>query len=133
MRADVQAWLSGWLTLILFIGVPLVTIATERSKKRAGRLIFAASLAATLMILSANDILWLFFDISSRPQYWTLNVLSVGAGIWFFRTLVQRLRDAGYAKGIAYLSCIPIANLLFFLFLLFPASKADVPAIKAFE
>ena len=133
MRADVLAWLSGWLTLIFLIGVPLITIATERSKKRAGRLVFAASLTAMLLLLSTSDILWLFFDVSNRPLHWTINVLSVCGAIWFFRVLVQRLRDAAYPKGLAYLSCIPIANLLFFVWLVFPPSKADAAAIRAFE
>src|SRR4029453_14502520 len=107
MRADVLAWLSDWLTLLLLIGVPLVTIATEHSGKRAGRWMFAASLVVMLLVLSTIDILWLFFDITIRPLNWMLTLMSIGAAIWFFRTLVQRLRDAGYPKGLAYISCIP--------------------------
>ena len=53
--------------------------------------------------------------------------------IWFYRLTVRRVRDTGHQKSVAYLACLPVVNIVFFLYLLFPSSKADVTAAKALE
>jgi len=85
------------------------------------------------VFLSLPDVLWLFFDIRADALDGAFFLAAIAITIWFYRLIVQRVRDAGQRKGIAYLACIPIANLLFFIYLLFPGTKADAPTIQVFE
>jgi hypothetical protein len=46
------------------------------------------------------------------------------------RLVSMRCRDAGYRPGLAYLGAVPVLQILFWLWLLFPGSKA-APALAS--
>lgn len=127
-----SVWNWGIL-IVLFVVFPVIIVATERSGKRAGRAKFAIGLLLVLALACLPDALWLFFDFRLEGLEGLLLVAGIALTIWFYRLIVQRTRDAGHSKTAAYLACVPVINLLIYVYLLFPASKADVPAIKAFE
>jgi len=62
-------------------------------------------------------------------------VMSVLIGIpgltALLRTVSARCRDAGYRPGIAYLGAIPLLQILFWVWLLFPRSVAEPQAATA--
>jgi hypothetical protein len=131
MMGSFSIW--HWLIVILIIASPAIVVATERSDKRSSRGKFAIALVIMFAVLSLRDIFYLFLDIDPSSVSGIFTLASIITAIWFYRVIVQRVRDAGFSKKIAYLSCIPIINLAFFLYLLFPGSKADAPTIQAFE
>jgi len=47
------------------------------------------------------------------------------------RLVSMRCRDAGYAKGVAYLGAVPLVQIFFILWLLFPKGSSSVQAANA--
>ena len=59
---------------------------------------------------------------SRRSTLLVAALTSLAVWIYFLRVLVQRVRDAGHRKSLAYLAVLPVLNLIFFIYLLFPSS-----------
>lgn len=122
-----------WLILLIITICPALIVATETSEERASRRRFAATSFFWLPLICVPDVLWLFFSLRTDVISIIFFVARIVLVIWFFRLTVHRVRDAGYHKSVAYLACLPVVNIVFFLYLLFPVSKEDVPAVKALE
>jgi hypothetical protein len=122
-----------WLILLIILACPALIVATERSGKRASRRKFAVSSFFWLPLICLPDVLWLFFNLRTDVVSVAAFIARILIAIWFYRLTVRRVRDAGHQKSVAYLACLPVVNIVFFLYLLFPSSKADVTAAKAFE
>jgi uncharacterized membrane protein YhaH (DUF805 family) len=122
-----------WLIVLLVLAFPAIVVATERSGKRASRSIFALGLGVVLFYACLPDVLWLFFDVQIGNLIGLIWLVGIALTVWFYRLIVQRARDAGHSKIIAYLACVPAVNLFVYIYLLFPGGKADVPTIRAFE
>jgi hypothetical protein len=122
-----------WAIILLILAFPVIIVATERSGKRASRGKFALGLLLVLALACLPDVLWLFFDVRLEGLEGLLFLVGIAVTIWFYRLIVQRARDANQSKTVAYLACVPVLNLLIYVYLLFPGSKADAPAIRAFD
>jgi hypothetical protein len=122
-----------WLIVLLSVAFPVIVVATERSSKRASRSMFALGLGIVLFYAGLPDVLWLFYGFQLGDFLGLFWLIGITLTIWFYRLTVQRARDAGHSKAIAYWACVPVLNLLIYLYLLFPRGKADVPAMRAFD
>lgn len=122
-----------WLILLIILACPVLIVATETSGKRASRRKFAIASFFWLPLICLPDVFWLFFDLRTDIVSVAAFIARIVIAIWFYRLTVRRVRDAGHQKSVAYLACLPVVNIVFFLYLLFPGSKPDVTAVKAFE
>jgi hypothetical protein len=132
MTMGIGSWWH-WLILLLILAFTAIVVASERSGKRAGRGKFAIGLLLVLVLASLPDVLWLLFDFRLEGLEGLLFLLGIALTIGFYRLIVQRALDAGNSKAVAYLACVPLVNLLVYIYLLFPSGKADVPTIRAFD
>lgn len=123
----------AWLILLIILACPVLIVATETSGKRASRRKFAVASFFWLPVICLPDVFWLFFNLRTDVISLGFFVARIVLAIWFYRLTVRRVRDAGHQKSVAYLACLPVVNIVFFLYLLFPGSKADVPVVKALE
>jgi hypothetical protein len=122
-----------WVILLIIVTCPALIVATERSGRRASRRKFAIASFFWLPLICLPDVFWLFFNLRTDVLSVAMFVARIVIAIWFYRLTVQRVRDAGYQKSVAYLACLPVVNIAFFLYLLFPGSKEAMPAINALE
>jgi hypothetical protein len=122
-----------WAILLIIVTCPALIVATERSGRRASRRKFAIASFFWLPLICLPDVFWLFFHLRTDVLSVAMFVARIVIAIWFYRLTVQRVRDAGYQKSVAYLACLPVVNIAFFLYLLFPGSKEAMPAINALE
>ena len=122
-----------WLILLIILACPVLIVATETSGKRASRREFAIASFFWLPLICLPDVFWLFFNLRTDVVSFALFVARIVVAIWFYRMTVRRVRDAGHQKSVAYLACLPVVNIVFFLYLLFPGSKEDVPVVKALQ
>lgn len=122
-----------WAIVLLMLAFPAIIVATERSGKRANRGKFAVGLLIVLGLACLPDLLWLFFNVRLEGLQGLLFLAGIALTVWFYRLIVQRARDAGHSKAVAYLACVPVVNLLICIYLLFPGARADGPAIRAFD
>jgi hypothetical protein len=122
-----------WLILLIILACPVLTVATETSGNRVSRRKFAIASFFWLPSICASDVLWLFFNLRTDVASIAFFVVRIVLVIWFYRLVVRRVRDADHQKSVAYLACSPVVNIVFFLYLLFPGSKADMPAVKTLE
>jgi hypothetical protein len=122
-----------WAILLIIVTCLALIVATERSGRRASRRKFAIASFFWLPLICLPDVFWLFFNLRTDVLSVAMFVARIVIAIWFYRLTVQRVRDAGYQKSVAYLACLPVVNIAFFLYLLFPGSKEAMPAINALE
>jgi hypothetical protein len=122
-----------WLILLIILACPVLIVATERSGKRVSRRKFAIASFFWLPSICVPDVLWLFFNLRTDVASIALFVARIVLVIWFYRLVVRRVGDAGHQKWVAYLACLPVVNIVFFLYLLFPPSKPSMAAVKALE
>jgi uncharacterized membrane protein YhaH (DUF805 family) len=122
----------GIIILVVPIVLPIVSIYTENSKKRLSRRIFTswlilwllAFLAAPMLGVSVSESL----DAELDERSLTGTVLAAfGVGIIILqimlpRQIVQRARDAGYGKRLAYLYLVPFVSIGLIIYLLFKRS-----------
>lgn len=110
-----------WVFVAVFMIAAVIAIATENSSKRVNRLKYATVFASCIIVTFAMQAL------SQQIRSGVILVLALACAvvleIWLVRTSVQRLRDAELPNGLAYLAIVPLANWLFNLYLLFPASR----------
>ncbi len=112
-----------WLIVVVVLAFPALIIALENSGALATRRKYGAALVSTFAItVLGNYLAPLAPDSQGVGVAVALTTLAVW--IYFTRVLVQRVRDAGHPKALAYLAVLPIANLVFFAYLLFPGSAA---------
>lgn len=114
------------LPLILLAFVQIAVIYKENTTKVVDRkhflLIFSTSLAAGVAIGLAGEL----DVINSRTHGVLFIVFLIIYLFYFYRAVVRRARDAGHSKSIAYLTVIPIINIIIFLYLLFAKSKQQL-------
>ena len=122
-----------WLILLIILACPVLTVATEKSGERASRRKFAMASFFWLPAICVPDVFWLFFNLRTDVVSIVFFVARIALVIWFYRLTVRRVRDAGHQKNVAYLACLPVVNVVFFLYLIFSGSKADTPAVKTLE
>jgi uncharacterized membrane protein YhaH (DUF805 family) len=124
-----------WQVIILFlvgvvvIGIPWVAIWTENTEARVGRQKFAVWMFSVLVFAFMSDVV-LKTASQDAGMMSVAIILSVIAGsvvlqFAFARAIARRARDAGHEKRLAYLSLIPIINLVLILYL---ALRGSAPA-----
>jgi hypothetical protein len=133
MGGVVPGSIGDWL-LILAISLAIclpsfIAVVTERSDCRAGRVnylvAFVVGLVGPFGIAALLDRLnWASTD---KRLFLAWVALWFVFQIWFYRVLVRRARDAGYAKALAYSAVVPMVGWAICIYLLFPASKPSLP------
>lgn len=111
-----------WLIVLLFIGLPIIAIKTEKSDRTISRnqfltwivgwvayIVILQSVGETDAVSETAALVVGGLQISGMLVYQTL----------YYRLMVKRLRDAGREKTLAYVAILPIANLLIPIYLLF--------------
>src|SRR5262245_33981186 len=97
--------------LAIFLILPIIIIATENSGKRADRQTYSIAYVAFIIFhVFARYAIQLQIP---RAVSFVLVAISVALLIWLFRSTVQRIRDMGRPKAVAYIAAIPIIGLLF--------------------
>jgi uncharacterized membrane protein YhaH (DUF805 family) len=115
--------ISDWLIVVVILAFPAIIIALENTSELASRRKYGAALVSAFAVsVLGNYLTPLAADSQGAGVAVGLTILAVW--IYFTRVLVQRVRDAGHPKALAYLAVLPIANLVFFAYLLFPSSAA---------
>lgn len=114
-----------WVILLIILCCPALAVATETSGDRASRRRFAIALFFWLPLLCVPDILWLFGKLRTDVTSLAMFVLRIIVVLWFYRLTARRVRDVGHQKSIAYLACLPVVNIAFFLYLLFTRGNPD--------
>lgn len=105
------------------VGLPVIVIATENSGKRADRKTYIVILLIWVLATIAAQ-----FSLAFQvPRLLVLieALILLALSVWVFRVTVQRVRDMGKPKTLAYVAAIPLVGLLFQLYLTFPASSSD--------
>lgn len=117
-----------WLIILLIFGIPLAAVATESSNKTTSRrnlsfwilgvfVVCNVTFAVTYLVTNdekmSNFAVFIFFIITSFPLY---------------QQYVRRAREAGKGKTIAYISILPVANLVCPIILLFNSSAETIKA-----
>lgn len=139
MGLSPELFLILGLILLLF-GAPLLAVATERSQ---GRLSVPRFLLRVLVLGACSFFVFFFsqaipWDYLANGQAHKLSflmalILAECVLIFFcFRFIVQRARDAGYGKKLAYLAVVPGLNALVIIPLLIKGSRpiAETPELK---
>jgi uncharacterized membrane protein YhaH (DUF805 family) len=105
---------------LLLIGLPCLVIATENSGKCADRQTYII-----VLLIYVVSIIAIRYSMMARAPT-AIIALEALAGIaltiWLLRVMVQRVRDMGKSKSLAYVAVVPIIGFLFQLYLTFPAS-----------
>jgi hypothetical protein len=101
-----------WLVILIFFGVPVLAIATERSDRILTRGGYGLWLSGTLLFGLVGQQL----NFGSA----TLFVIACGLLIHFLynRAVALRPREAGHGKGLAYLGILPLLKILLAIYLL---------------
>ena len=114
-----------WLIVLLVFGVPVVAVATERSGRAIPRGKYALwwvglfAYGAIAKVVIDSGVL-----VDESAAVFVL-VYFLGLALLLFlynRAVVQRLRDAGHGKALAYVGVVPFVNLLLAIYLLFRPS-----------
>jgi len=117
-----------WLVVLVILAFPACIIALENSGARASRRKYASALVSAFAIsVLGNYLAPLVAD--SQGVGVAVGLTTLAVWIHFTRVMVQRVRDTGHRKALAYLAILPIANLAFFAYLLFPPSAAGAAAV----
>jgi uncharacterized membrane protein YhaH (DUF805 family) len=115
-------WLTLLLMLLVVFGVPLVAVATEGSDRRLSRfgfLLWILGLFAYGFITEAIDDRARLDGVGATVFHWADGIGMLVLVFFFYRAVVQRLRDAGQTKALAYVAIVPVLNLVLTLVLLF--------------
>lgn len=119
------------LLVLLFIGLPIIAIKTEKSDRTISRTVY---LYWIIGWIAYNVILSSVGEVATLPEqaFFVVAGLHIAGMLvyqtWFYRLMVKRLRDAGQGKSLAYVAIVPIANMLIPIFLLFaPPRSAEQP------
>ncbi len=124
-KTMVSASTIHWFLVLSFFAMPLFAVAIITSKARVERREFLFWTLGWLLLLVAlvAGVAW--------AEIVTAGIFPAFAlyGFWFFylRRLTGRVLDAGYSKAVAFLTFIPLVNLVCMIVLLFVPSK-DGPA-----
>ncbi len=107
---------------LVVIGLPVTVIATENSGKRTYRQTY---IVAFLIYVLSMIVVRFSYAVGMPREIMFLEALIVLAlFVWLLRATVQRSRDMGRSKSLAYVAAIPLVGLFFQLYLTFPASVA---------
>lgn len=118
------------LIVVLIFGIPAIAVATERSEARIARKQYIAWIAG---IIAVEIVLGVIAEAIGRkggasPALGGIGMLiRLGLVFFLYRLFVQRCRDAGIGKWLAYVAIIPVVNLAVMVFLMFkPTAPATV-------
>lgn len=118
------------LFLVIFIGSILI-IRFEKSGQVLNRGHFATRAIGLIIVNFALSLVIQLFEGSTLLVAIIVYLLiSIGFLFFLYRWVVQRARDAGLGKTIAYLSIIPVVNLGILIYLL-AKKTAEVTAEKS--
>lgn len=110
------------LISLILIAVPLVAIATENSGRRADQQAYIV----VLLIYVVSMIVIRYSLMAGAPI--AIMAAEMLAGlvltVRLLRITVQRVRDMGKPKAMAYVAALPVIGFLFQLYLTFPASAS---------
>jgi uncharacterized membrane protein YhaH (DUF805 family) len=114
-----------WLIVLLVILMPVIAVATERSGKKLPRRKFALWIAAWVAVFLLSHIPAGAIGIIAVPVALVLLLAWCVAVFFFYRAIVQRLRDAGHGKALGFVAIVPMLGLLVIAYLLFkPAAES---------
>lgn len=124
--------ISIWQVFILVLPILLFVFAfftTSRDTylNRMGYFVrlLVLTVAGTGLVLLTSTLL-----VESAVGAITMLVLGIVIGLMNLRFQIMRLQDIGWSRYFALLSCVPIANLVFLLVLLFvPGSQRPVAEV----
>ena len=120
---------SFGVEILLFL--PAVAIFREEGWDRIGREEFACYLAGYLIALLVVVLILGFLAGSDLPGHWLVLIAFPALVVlclcqfwmyYFYESVVQRARDAGHGRTIAYISIVPPLNLAVFAYLLWRPS-----------
>lgn len=112
-----------WLLVPVVIALPAVMIATERSGRNLARNSFRCWALAVVGIPVFEFILIVVFQVDllepsvGQPILGVIYFTNAVVFAFYCRATVQRLRDVGKGKALAYLVILPVTNigLIFYL------------------
>jgi uncharacterized membrane protein YhaH (DUF805 family) len=108
------------LIILALIGLPIIVIATENSGKCANRQTYI--LVFLIYVLSMIVVRYSLAAGAPREIIYLEMPIILALLVWLFRATVQRVRDMGRSKALAYVAVIPLVGTLFQIYLTFPAS-----------
>jgi uncharacterized membrane protein YhaH (DUF805 family) len=117
---------SIWELIILLVifGVPLVAVYRENSEHRINRLPFLLWVVAPYVVGLIGGYLGGTLGSEGFGGFVGL-VVALAISYLSYQRYVRRAREAGLGKLIAYLSVIPLVNVLTTLVLIFYPQKID--------
>ena len=112
----------GFINLILFLVIFIGSILIIRFEK-SGRVLkrgqFATRAIGLIIVnFALSLVIQLFQGSTLLVAIIVYLLISIGFLFFLYRWVVQRARDAGLGKTIAYLSIIPVVNLGILIYLL---------------
>lgn len=120
--------LIALVVLLLFLAVPIATVKSTVRISRMGMLLRTLAIAAIVFVLGMVVAFFTVGASASLDPEMANNVMAVAILpliIFFLRWSAGRAQDAGWSKWVCLAYVFPLANLLFFVFLL-TAAPAQV-------
>ena len=115
-------WLIVLLVLLFIFGLPTLAVAKENSNLRTNRREFLLWIVAYIGIPFVIGFIGALLDEADISQL--IGVIFGLAIIYpLYQRFVRRARDVGMGKTIAYLSIVPLVNIITTLILLFKGSQ----------
>jgi hypothetical protein len=114
--------LAFFALIAIILVLPAIVVALENSGKRVGRSEYAGGFA--VFIVSALVGRYMINEGAPMVALFIASAISLVISVWFYRLMVQRTRDLGRAKAVAFIGAIPLVGMLFQLYLLFPESQS---------
>ena len=117
-------WLIVFLAIFVMFGLPVLAIWKENSEQRLGRLKFFYWILAIVVVPFFIRVVGGIFEAEVVPNL--LAFIFLIAIIYpVYQRVVRRARDVGMGKMIAYLSVIPLVNIVTTLILLLKPSGGE--------
>ncbi len=121
-----------WLIiLVVAIGLPIIIIATENSDRTLSRQRYLYRVLTFVGLILLSSVLNQLPGDSGAGQLISglADLAAFAYGLYFYRPIVQRLRDAGRGKALAYVAIIPLLNIIIPIYLLFVPTQSATEAL----
>lgn len=118
-------WIIVLVAFLIIFGLPVYAVYRENSNECLSRLGFLKWFGLYYLGVPIVSGLALgFFGVEDKTIEGLGSLYGIMLMYPLFQRVVRRARDAGMGKGIAYLTVIPLVNIITFLILAFKAKDA---------
>jgi uncharacterized membrane protein YhaH (DUF805 family) len=117
-----------WLIILLIFSIPVAAVATESSNKTTSRRNLSFWILGIFVICNVTSFVTYLVTKDGKFSNLSVFIIFMIASFPLYQRYVRRARDAGMGKTIAYISILPVANLVCPIILLFKSSAEAIEA-----